>query len=317
MNTPYLLIDADTGIDDSIAILYALRQKNVRVVGITTVCGNTTAQQAAENTLRLIALSGVSEPVPVAVGAAQPLLGGWSGPAVLIHGENGIGNVQLPPTPQKPVEESACDFILRMAHTYPGELTLVMLGRMTNLALALEREPQLPRLVRNVVFMGGTYHTPGNVSPVAEANIAGDPEAADRVFCAGFDLTMVGLDVTEQVRLTAEHTALLEKYALPETRATAAYIRQAMDFYFTFNRMQNNCLDHCPVHDPLAVLVALDPSLVQTRKMPARVECGGTFCRGMVVTDLREYPMDAPLLTVCTQVDGRRAVEKLLAAFTR
>ena len=315
MNTPYLLIDADTGIDDSIAILYALRQKNVRVVGITTVCGNTTAQQAAENTLRLIALSGVSEPVPVAVGAAQPLLGGWSGPAVQIHGENGIGNVQLPPTPQKPVEESACDFILRMAHTYPGELTLVMLGRMTNLALALEREPQLPRLVRNVVFMGGTCHAPGNVSPVAEANIAGDPEAADRVFCAGFDLTMVGLDVTQKVRLTTDHVAILDKYAAPENRPIVDYLKQALPFYFRFNRLQNNCLDHCPVHDPLAMLAAVDPSVVTVRTIPARVECGGSFCRGMVVADLREHPIEAPGVSICVDVDSRRALEELLTTF--
>ena len=183
-------------------------------------------------------------------------------------------------------------------------------------SVELLSHPELKSRIGRISMMGGGIRH-GNWTPAAEFNILVDPEAAELVFRSGVPITMAGLDVTEQVRLTAEHTALLEKYALPETRAIAAYIRQAMDFYFTFNRMQNNCLDHCPVHDPLAVLVALDPSLVQTRKMPARVECGGTFCRGMVVTDLREYPMDAPLLTICTQVDGRRAVEKLLAAFTR
>ena len=202
-----------------------------------------------------------------------------------------------------------------MAREHPGELTLVTLARMTNLAKALEREPQLPRLLKKVVFMGGTFRAPGNVSPVAEANIAGDPEAADRVFQAGFDLTMVGLDVTQKVRLTTAHVDILDKYAAPENRPIADYLKQALPFYFRFNRLQNNCLDHCPVHDPLAMLTAVDPSVVTVRTIPARVECGGTFCRGMVVADLREHPIKAPGVSICVDVDSRRALEELLTTF--
>lgn len=311
----YILIDADTGIDDSIAILFALKRKDVRVVGITTGFGNTDARQAADNTLRLIKLSGVSYEVPVAVGATGPLVGEWEGPVPHIHGHNGIGDAQIPASDQQPLEEAACDFIVRMAKAYAGELTLVTLGRMTNLALALQKEPQLPKLVKNVVFMGGTYQAPGNVTPVVEANMAGDPEAADMVFQAGFDLTMVGLDVTQKVRLTAGHIDLLEKYAAPENAPIVDYLKQAMPLYFRFNRMQNNCLDHCPVHDPSALLVAVDPSLVTVQRLPARVECGGTFCRGMVVADLREYPIDAPYLSICVDVDARKALEELLTTF--
>ena len=311
-----ILIDADTGIDDSIAILYALKQPQLRVVGITTGCGNTNAAQAAENTLRLIKMSGVGYEVPVAIGENKPLVGEWEGPVPHIHGKNGVGDVDLPPTDQKPLAEHASDFMVRMAREHGRDLTIVTLGRMTNLALALRREPSLPSMVKNVVFMGGTFRQYGNVTPVSEANIFGDPEAADMVFQAGFDLTMVGLDVTMQVRLTAHHLDMLEKYAREENRPIAAYIRQAMDVYYRFNRLQNNCLDHCPVHDPLAVLAAVDPSLVTIRKAPARVECGGTFCRGMVVADFREHPIDAPYLSICTEVDARKAVEKLITAFT-
>ena len=220
-----ILIDADTGIDDSIAILFALKRQDVQVVGITTGFGNTDARQAADNSLRLIQLAAPGYEVPVAVGAAAPLEGEWEGPVPHIHGRNGIGDAQIPPSSQKPLEESACDFIIRMAHAHAGELTLVMLARMTNLALALKKEPELPKLIRRVVFMGGTWHTPGNVSPVAEANIAGDPEAADLVFQAGFNLTMVGLDVTQKVRLTAGHLRLLEKYAAPENRPIVDYLK--------------------------------------------------------------------------------------------
>ena len=311
-----ILIDADTGIDDSIAILFALKQPGVRVVGVTTGCGNTSAAQAAENTLRLIHMAQPPYEVPVAIGANKPLVGQWAGPVPHIHGRNGIGDVELPVSPQKPLAEPACDFIIRMIREHPHQLTLVTLGRMTNLALALEKAPDIVPLVKNVVFMGGTLHHPGNVSPVCEANLAGDPEAADLVFRSGLDLTMVGLDVTMQVRLTAHHLDMLEKYAREENRPIAAYIRQAMDVYYRFNRLQNNCLAHCPVHDPLAVLAAVDPSLVTIRKAPARVECGGTFCRGMVVADFREHPIDAPYLSICTEVDARKAVEKLITAFT-
>ena len=249
-----ILIDADTGIDDSIAILFALKRPDVRVMGVTTGFGNTTARQAAENSLRLIRLAGVPYEVPVAVGATEPLAGNWKG-------------------------------------------------------------PDLPRLLKRVVFMGGTFHAPGNVSPVAEANIAGDPEAADRVFQAGFDLTMVGLDVTQKVRLTTDHVAILDKYAAPENRPIVDYLKQALPFYFRFNRLQNNCLDHCPVHDPLAMLAAVDPSVVTVRTIPARVECGGSFCRGMVVADLREHPIEAPGVSICVDVDSRRALEELLTTF--
>ena len=310
-----ILIDADTGIDDSIAILFALRRPDVRVMGITTGFGNTTAVQAAENSLRLIHLAGAAHKVPVAVGAAGPLKGSWSGPDIHIHGPNGIGGVELPPSDQRPLEEPGWKFIARMARERPGELTLVTLGRMTNLALALAEEPALPRLLKRVVSMGGTFRTPGNVTPVAEANIAGDPEAADQVFQAGFDLTLAGLDVTQKVRLTADHVDMLGRYAAPESQAIADYIQAVMPFYFRFNRRQNNCLDHCPVHDPLAVLAAVDPSVVTVRKIPARVECAGTFCRGMVVADLREHPIDAPGVSICVDVDARRAVEELLTAF--
>jgi inosine-uridine nucleoside N-ribohydrolase len=308
-----VLLDVDTGIDDSIAILYALKNPAVRVVGITTGCGNTSAAQATENTLRLIALANPGYPVPVAMGANRPLVGEWEGPVPHVHGENGIGDVKLPASPQQPLSESAEDFIIRMAKEHKGELVLVPLGRLTNLALALEKEPRLPKLVKRAVMMGGTVYAPGNISPVVEANVYGDPEAADRVFTAGFDLTMVGLDVTLKTRLSMQQIELLGKYAAPENKEIADYLKQALTLYMGFYRRQSFCLDHCPVHDPLAMLVATQPSLVKTRRVKARVECGGTYCRGMVVADLRERPFDGEYINICEEVDSVRAVELLLS----
>lgn len=310
-----ILIDADTGIDDSVAILFALKRRDIKVVGITTGCGNTSARQAAENTIRLIRLAGVDYKIPVSVGADAPLNGVWDGPVTSVHGQNGIGDVELATSAQKLAEESAPEFIARMARENAGELVIVALGRLTNLALALQLEPELPRLVSQVVAMGGTLHVPGNVSPVTEANFGGDPEAADQVLCAGFQIVLVGLDVTTKTRLHRQQIEILAKHCPSKNREIVSYLQKALDKYWNYYRFQSFNLDHCPVHDPLAMLVAIDPGLVKIRKLRARVECGGTYCRGMVVTDLREHPFDAPFSGFCTDVDGERAVEELLSAF--
>lgn len=312
------LIDADTGIDDSVAIYYALKQKDVRVVGITTSFGNTTAPQGAENTLRLIKMANPGYEVPVVVGENKPLFGEWGGPEYHIHGSNGIGGVELPETDQKPLDMRAEDFIIDMAREHGHELTIITLGRMTNLALALQKEPNLPKMVKNVIFMGGTFQEHGNVLPMSEANISGDPEAADMVFQAGFDLTMVGLDVTHKTQVTPEILRKLRKYATPENIPFADYIIKATDdVYFPFNRAQNNCLDRSPVHDPSALVYATCPQLFKTVKVPARVECKGEFTRGMVIADFREYPFDAKHVSICIDADSTRVMERIVAAFTR
>lgn len=312
-----LLIDADTGVDDSMAILFALKRKDVKIVGITTGFGNTSASQAAENTLRLIKLAKIDYEIPVAIGADRPLVGERGTPPTIIHGDNGIGDAKIPPTDQKPIDEHASDFIVRMAYEHKDELTIVTLGRMTNLALALEKEPNLPKIIKNVVFMGGTYKAPGNVAPYSEANIAGDPEAADKVLLAGFDITMVGLDVTTKTRLTWEHLETLKKHASEECKDIIDYFLKAFIVYFDFNRVSGNALDSVPTHDPLAMLVAIDPSFVTIRKFPARVECSGTFTRGMIVPDYREDPIISPYLSICVDVDDRRAIEKILGVFVK
>ena len=312
----YFLIDCDTGIDDSIAILFALKRPDVKVVGITTGCGNCSAAQAAENTLRLIKLADVPYHVPVAIGENKPLYGEWGGPVPHIHGKNGIGDVELPPSDQQPEKEHASDFIVRLAHEYAGRLTVITLGRMTNFALAIQKDPEIVKLVRNVVFMGGTWRHVGNVMPLSEANIFGDPEAADMVINAGFSrITMVGLDVTMRTRLSTGQVDLMVQYAPERNRAVVSYIRKALDFYYGYYRAQNYSLDHCPVHDPLAVVLAVCPQLGRYRKYVARVECKGEYTRGMIVTDDREFPIEGNYLTICTEVETTRAVETLLAAF--
>ncbi len=310
-----MLIDVDTGVDDSIALLYALNRPDVEIVGITTGCGNVDAHQAAVNTLQILELNGGGADIPVAIGADKPLAGQWDGVVALIHGDNGIGNVTLPLPQRQPVKEDAVELIHRMAEKYAGELVLVTLGRLTNIAIALEKYPELVHQVKSMVMMGGTLNMRGNVSPVAEANVAGDPEACDKVFMSGLDITVVGLDVTMKARLRREHVDMLERYCREECRPAAAYIRQALEYYFKGNRIQNHCLEDSPLHDPLAMMTAVVPSLVTVQKRKARVECGGTYCRGMIVTDLREYPVEANYVSFAVDVDADRAIGELLSVF--
>jgi len=310
-----ILIDADTGIDDSLAILHALKNPDMRVMGISTGCGNTTATQAAENTLRLIALAQPEYDVPVVVGAQQPLMRKWDGPVYHIHGDNGIGNAELAPSKQTLLNEEAEDFIYRIAKENSGELVLITLGRLTNIALTLRKYPDLVRHVKKLVMMGGTVYAPGNVGPNAEANVHGDPEAADEVFLSEIPITLVGLDVTMRTRLNAQHIAHLQQFCREDCRGIAEYLDTAMIFYRNFNRIQDGAVGDCPVHDPLAVLVAAYPDLVVTQKMKARVECSGDYSTGRIVVDQRLHGIEANYVEMCLEVDGVKAVGKLLSVF--
>lgn len=311
-----LVIDADTGVDDSIALLYALRCPTAKVLGITTGFGNTSAENAALNSLRMVELANPGYSVPVAKGASCALNGEQGAFPAHIHGENGIANVVLPAPKTQVVEQNSAAFIAEIARRNPGEVTLVTLGRMTNLAQALVLEPGLPQLLRKVVAMGGALAAGGNVSPVAEANIAGDPEAADRVFKAGFSICMVGLDVTMQTRLPRKTLEQVAAYATSSPqREMVQYVQQATKPYMEYYRRQNYFIDEMPLHDPLAVLIALHPDLGQYQSWPARVELAGYYTRGMIVADRRVKPFDVPVVDFCVQVDTRRAVSQLMSVF--
>lgn len=311
-----IIIDADTGVDDSLAILYALRSPGFHVEGITTCFGNNKAEQSADNSLRLIKLAACGYEVPVAVGANESLDGRTESAPPYIHGDNGIGNVELSESSQKPVDETAWDFIIRKAQELKGELIIVTTGRMTNLARALMKDPELPSKVKKVVAMGGTLEAPGNVSPYAEANIHGDPKAADLVFRAGFNLTLVGLDVTMKTFITDRDVRNLCACCSEECRPIAEYIRDVMKLYFEFHRVTLGMVESCVVHDPLAMLIAEDPSLGLFRMVRAGVECENESFRGMIQVDTGFVPvLDREEIAVCVGVDSEKAVRRLFARF--
>jgi inosine-uridine nucleoside N-ribohydrolase len=180
-----VIYDTDPGVDDAMALYYALAHPAIDVVGITTTFGNVSVEQATTNALYLTALAG--RDIPVSRGVATPWFKHPEAPPAHIHGADGLGNLGARrPAGQQADPRSSAQFIVDMARAHPGEITLVAVGPLGNLSLALQLEPQLPNLVREVIVMGGTVSEPGNVSPVAEANIWNDPHAADRVFTAGW-----------------------------------------------------------------------------------------------------------------------------------
>ena len=310
-----ILIDADTGFDVALAILYAIRSPKLHVEGITTVFGNTSAEQAADNTLRLLAFVRPGYEIPVAVGAAAPLARKLDHLSTHVHGANGMGNVELPPSAQKPLDESGAAYIVRKANEEPGVLTLVTLASMTNLALALELDPALPSKLKRIVAMGGAIHVPGNVTPVAEANFYKDPESADRVLTSGLPVVLVGLDVTLKTRISQRNLDYLNRFGQEEAKGIITFMESVLQHYFRFYQGSNHFFGEAPLHDPLAVMILARPELVTRREMKVRVECEGTFTSGMVVADLRVHPREGWPVEVCVDVQGERAVGEFLSVF--
>lgn len=269
-----VIIDTDPGTDDAMAILLALASPELDVKAFTVVPGNVTADQALENTLRLVSLAGRCD-IPIAAGAVRPLAQKLI-TAEFVHGDNGLGNIELPPSDCQPVDTFAADLIIEMIHEMPGEITLLPVGPLTNIALALHKDPSIVPLVKEVVIMGGSI-SEGNVNAVAEANIYNDPEAAQAVFHAGWKVTMVGLDVTHRTNFGAEHLKELSATRGRQNDYAVETMRFLVDLAAQFGA------DGTPMHDPLAIGVAIDPSFVTTKHMRVDVETKGEFTRGQTV----------------------------------
>lgn len=279
-----MLVDTDTGIDDAMAILYGLQVPEIDIVAFTTVWGNADIEPCTLNTLRLLEMTGDTH-IPVAKGAGKPLLGPLTHISTDVHGMDGIGNVNLPPPTIKVIDENATQLIIRMARENPGELTLLALGPLTNVAAALLAAPEIAKLYKEIVIMGGVFNETGNVSRVGGANGWHDPEAVQIVYEADWKILTVGINVTHKVLLSQEQLDEARDSGAP----TAVFLHQICDFYFsryvrTFGRRV------CAMHDPLAIAIAADRSLItRSEHRRADMELGGTHTRGMTVGDFRPW----------------------------
>ncbi len=299
------LIDTDTGSDDAVALIMALMHPDVQVDAITIAAGNVPMRQGAQNALYTVELCGAT--TPVHEGLERPLLRPLE-TAQHIHGEDGMGDLGLPLTGRTPAPGHAVDVIVDLINASPGELTLVTLAPLTNIAAALLRDPTIATKVKDCFVMGGTGQRHGNITPVAEYNIWADPEAAKIVFESGLPITMIGWDVSWQY-------AMFSPQDIRDLRAIGTPLAHfSVDIQAVLDRWarENTALDGFDLPDPIAMAVALDPSIItEQRRLHVAVETRGELTRGQTVVDHIDTLREPPNVNVVLAADRARFVAML------
>ena len=313
--TEKIIIDTDPGIDDAFAIFYALRSPEIEVLGLTSVYGNASIDQTTHNALALVEMAGAE--CPVAKGAEGPLAIECRPYPAMVHGEDGMGGCAPRRVGQSPVDGDAAEFIIQTANRHQQEVTLVPIGPLTNIALALQAEPNLPELVKRVVLMGGAANANGNVTPAAEANIFDDPEAAELVFAADWDVVMLGLDATHQAKLTREHVSLLAKNG----GALGQFLEQASEQYFAFHRDVVG-LDFCHFHDPSALIYCVRPTYFTVQASSVRVvtegfAAGKTIAKPISRFTAQEGWDNRARVEVCMGADGSAVLDHYMSVMSQ
>jgi inosine-uridine nucleoside N-ribohydrolase len=304
--TRKIIIDSDPGIDDAMAIFYALNSPELDVLGVTTVFGNATTEKCTKNALRLLEIAKRTD-IPVAAGADRPMTMKFHGGADFVHGADGQGNANLPNPTTLPVDEHAVQFLIDEIMSAPQEITLVPIAPLTNIALAYLMEPKIAANLKEIVLMGGNAFVAGNASPAAEANILDDPEAADIVFGMNVPITMIGLDVTEKVYFTPE---VLDRIGtIPNARAQ--HLAKILPFYRAFHHSRYGDTG-IHAHDSTAITYLLNPSLFKTVQLPIRVETTG-LGRGKTWAAFGRSNKETawegrPKINICVDVKAQEAI---------
>ncbi len=306
---PRIILDTDPGIDDALALFLALASPELQLEAVTTVHGNVPVDLTTHNALALLEIAGRSD-IPVARGCALPLVR-VPVDAKYVHGPTGLGTLTLPEPQASVVAQSAADLIIERVLAAPGELTLVAVGPLTNLALALRREPAIAAQVREVVIMGGALRVPGNVTPAAEFNIYADPHAAQVVFKAGWPLRLISLDATNTAVVTREQTRQLAR----QQSAVSRTIEEMLEFYFeVFDPAYGN--HGLRLHDPLALAAVFRPDFLQWESAYVDVELTGTLTFGETVAFFPRPGAPAPNMQVSVGVDAERFVAWFIERLT-
>ncbi|TCL91774.1 inosine-uridine nucleoside N-ribohydrolase [Rhizobium sp. PP-WC-2G-219] len=312
-----VIFDTDPGVDDAMALLFLHQHPDIDLLGITTIFGNASIETTTRNALFL--KSAWDIPAPVAKGVAETIDParahvGWP---VMIHGHDGLGNIGVPDTVEgEPDARPAHRFIIDTVRAHPGDVTLVAVGRMTNLARALAEDPEIVSLVKAVVIMGGAFDVAGNITPAAEANIHGDPEAADSVMGVAWPVTVIGLDVTMKTVMTRSALADIAAASGPRAKLLA----DISDFYIDF--YAHIVTEGMVVHDSCACVYVVAPELFTTRTGAIRVVCGG-IADGQTIqkADGRAFPPSPwdglPSQTVCTDIDADAVMALITETLSR
>ncbi|PHT52784.1 putative uridine nucleosidase 2 [Capsicum baccatum] len=308
-----IVIDTDPGIDDAMAIFVALQSPEVEVIGLTTIYGNVYTTLATRNALHLLEIVGRTD-IPVAEGSHVTITKGTKlRIADFVHGADGLGNQNFPAPNGKPIEQNAADFLVQQASLHPGKVTVVALGPLTNIALAIQSDPAFVKNIGQIVVLGGAFSVNGNVNPAAEANIFGDPDAADVVFTSGADVLAVGINVTHQVVLTDSDRDELAK----SNGKFAKYLDKILGVYFDYHHDAYSTKG-VYLHDPTALLAAVDPSLITYTEGVVRVQTIG-ITRGLTLfynkqkrfAEVTEWS-DKPSVKVAVTVDAPKVLKLVM-----
>ncbi|NWG35417.1 MAG: nucleoside hydrolase [Chloroflexi bacterium] len=305
-----ILIDTDPGIDDSLAILLALASPELSLEGLSVVHGNCSLEQAVRNGLSILELAGAGH-IPLARGCELPLVQ----PSLLAaetHGDTGLGYASLPEPRAQPIVQHGSDFLIEKALSNPGEITLVAIGPLTNVALAIRKEPKFAKSLKEIIIMGGAIRHEGNTTALAEFNTYVDPHATHIVFHAGIPTTLVPLDVTYQCILTASDVERLLKLKSPITK----FIKDATDFYMAYHNAWQG-IKGCIINDPLALALTFAPELCDYEDLPVDVDISGGVSMGKTFADFYNYQKKPANMRVALGVRARDFIELFLERMER
>ena len=312
-----IIIDTDPGIDDSMAIFYALNSPEIELLGLTTIFGNASTEICTTNALRLLEIAGRSD-IPVYRGAEKPISSELRGSPDFVHGPDGQGNSNLSPPKTSVQNETALEFLHKTIQDNPGEVTLVPIGPLTNIAELFIHDSSIEQDIKEIILMGGNAISEGNATPTAEANIINDPEAADIVFSANCEISMVGLDVTNKVFMSKEEINILCQFNDPRSE----HLKKIIPFYYDFLSSFFG-LEGMPTHDSSAITYLLDRSLFSTLNYPIKVETEG-ISRGKTWMGMgisrnegglseRLKPWEGRKnINVCVDVDAEKVISLIL-----
>jgi inosine-uridine nucleoside N-ribohydrolase len=305
MEQKHILFDTDPGIDDSLALLLALASPELKVDGISVVHGNCSVDQATTNALSVLALARAHH-IRVARGFELPLVQ----PSLLApetHGNTGVGYAVLAPPDRKPVVQHSVDFLIENIMSRPGKITLVCIGPLTNVAVAIRKEPRILQAVREVVIMGGAIRHQGNTTPLAEFNVYVDPHAAHMVYHSGMPITLVPLDVTYQCILTKADVAQLQSIESPISKFVADSTRFYMEFHDEYQK-----IDGCIINDPLALALTFAPGLCDYEEHYVDVDISGGVSMGKTYADFYRMTKRPANMRVALNVRARDFIDLFL-----
>ena len=306
-----IVIDTDPGIDDTMAIFFALNSPEVDLLGLTTVYGNTSTDQGTINALRILEIASRAD-IPVYAGADKPLESEYTGKGEFVHGHDGQGNTNLEPPSIKAATGVAVDFLEKTILDNPGEVILVPIGPLTNIAKLLIKNPEIAKDIKEIILMGGNALSQGNASPSAEANIRNDPEAADIVFSTNCEISMVGLDVTNKVFMDKKHIDKIVSFDSPE----ANHLKKIFPFYVDF-LSKFFSKEGMPTHDSSAIAYLIDKTLFKTIQHPIVVETlgisrGKTWMgTGMDKTDNNPWKKRRDV-NICIEVNVEKVIDLII-----